>query len=329
MGPWRSWVALLGRTEPGTALALFRGGVGLSVLHTLGTAASTGAMDLYWVDRAHGGYRSLGELPWLVSALGGATAPVVHGLVALSGIGAVLLVLGLGARLGALLALQGLLALTWLNGHAGGSYDDLLSNALWLLVLARSDRTLSLGCRLRTGAWRSAAPVSSWPRWLAAFQLLVMYSSTVSQKLSTHWLPGGDLSALYFILQQPTWQRVDMRWVAGVYPLTQAATLAVWLWELSAPLVLMWLWARRTKDRGGRWRVALLRWDLRLPFLALGLAMHLGTALALEVGPFSWISLSFYPCLWRGGELDAAWEGLRRRASGARRGPGPASPPGG
>lgn len=333
MKAWRRFVAMLSQQEGGASLALFRICIGLCVLYTFGLVLALDLPTLLWVDKAMGGYRSLGDGPLLVSWLGGPQPTVVHALLAGTLAAGLALTLGVGSRVAAFVALQGTLALTWTNGHAGGSYDDLLTNALWLLVLARSDATLSLSCRLRTGAWTSAQQVSSWPRWLAVLQLVVMYASTGSQKLSAHWLPGGDLAALYYILQQPSWQRWDMRWIAGFFPLTQAATLLTWLWEISSPLVLLGFWARRVPAAavGWRGRVAplLRRFDPRLLLCAVGIPMHLTTLVLMEVGPFSLISLSYYWCLFHPDELQRLLGRLRRGQAPPQPGTATPSPPAG
>ena len=49
--------------------------------------------------------------------------------------------------------------------------------------------------------------------------------------------------------------------------------------------------------RGGRLRRWVLRYDLRKPFAAIGVGLHLGILALLNVGPFSPISLSYYLCL--------------------------------
>ena len=72
------------------------------------------------------------------------------------------------------------------------------------------------------------------------WQLVLMYWATGLQKVSTHWVPGGDLMALYYILQQPTWQWIDMAWVAPYAALTQVGTAVSWWWEVTCPV---WLWA--------------------------------------------------------------------------------------
>lgn len=323
--PWQRWVRLLEEREAGTSLALFRMAVGASLLYNILSVVTADLVVPLWTAAAHGGMRAYGPLPWLVELLGGATPQTAWLLTGAMILGGLQLVLGLLPRAGALLALQAHLALTWLNGHAGGSYDDLLSNALFILLLTPSARTLSVQCRLRRGSWTSDATLPSWPRWLAVGQLVLMYASTGAHKLSSHWVPGGEMSALYYILQQPTWQRWDMAAAAWVYPLTQVATLLTWCFEVGSPLLLLAFWFRRSRTRPGRLRALFNRVDLRVPYALYGLALHLGIQVLMDVGPFSAISLSFYLCLVHPDEWRALWRRARRggpspSASPARRG---------
>lgn len=138
----------------------------------------------------------------------------------------------------------------------------------------------------------------AWPRYLLMFQLLLVYTSTGTQKLSTHWLPGGDLGALYYILLQPSWSRFDMSWLAWVFPVTQAATLGTWLFEVFAPLLLIAMWGRSDRVKAGPLRRLLCRIEYRDLFAFFGVMMHLTIHAVMEVGPFSVISLAFYPALW-------------------------------
>lgn len=321
---WSAWVALLGAREGGQSLAAVRLGAGVAVWSTLLPIAVTDMVPLLWLDLNHGGYRNLAKVPWRVALLGGQTPTVVWGLVIAGILAGACLAIGLRSRLAALVAGQAIIAVTWLNGHAGGSHDALITNLLWLLVLADAGATLSVDCRLRTGRWTSDRQVAAWPRWLLVVQLVLMYASTGSQKLSAHWVPGGNLSALYYILQQPTWQRVDMRWLAPYFPLTQALTGASWLFEVTSPLLLVWFWARRSP--AGPLRRLLLRLRWRGLFACVGIGMHLGIWMAMEVGPFTWISLAFYPALAHPDEWRRAFSWLRQ-ALGARRRAAAATPP--
>lgn len=298
------FVTACSATEDATAQALFRIAIGLCVLFTLLDVVFAGLVDVLWVDQAYGGMRPLKGLPWLIEWLGGATPEVMHALVALGVLGGVFLVLGIGGRVTAMLSLLVVGSIVDVNGHAGGSYDELLSNALWLLVLSGGHKTLSVPAKLSTGSWWPEAPIYAFPRWLAIWQLCLMYGTTGLQKVSTYWVPGGESSALYYIMQQPTWQRADMSWVAQFYTLTQAATLITWFWEVFAFFWILTVWYAATPDRPGRLRSLSNRLQLRWVFAAIGIGMHLVIFATMEVGPFSPLSLSFYvllahPWEWR------------------------------
>lgn len=312
---YRRWVEATSATEAGTSLALFRIALGLCVLWTLGSVVGSDTVDLLWVDSAHGGMKRLSGT-WLVDALGGPVPSVVHGLVAAGMVCGLALVVGIGGRLTALLALVVVRAVTGLNTEAAGSYDLLLANALWLAVLGDTTATLSVDARLRTGRWTSARPVGMWARYLVAFQLVVMYASTGWQKLSAYWTPGGDFSALYWILQQPGWQRIDMTWTAWVFPVTQLATAVTWVWEVTAPVLLLAVWAHDAPE--GRIRRALVRWRVRDVYVVVGLVLHVSLLVLMNVGPFGPLSMALYPALYA---PDAFHRGFRRmvarRPSGA------------
>lgn len=296
---WRAWVELLSHREPATSLARFRVAVALVILYALVSMIAADLVEAMWVDAAYGGLQTLSTKHWLVGLLGGRTPATAWTLVGGGLVLASLLAVGLGGRLTALCALQVYYALTSAQGTLTGGYDTLVTNALWLLVLSESTATLSLDCRLRSGSWRSDRAVPAWPRYLAILQIVVVYCTTGLHKLSPVWTPGGDLSALYWVFQEPTWRRFDMTWTASAwaYPLTQLGTAVTWWWEVLAPLLLVVYWARHTAARGGRVRRALNRFDLRKPWAAIGVALHLGILVLLNVGPFSWISLAYYLCM--------------------------------
>ena len=71
-------------------------------------------------------------------------------------------------------------------------------------------------------------------------------------------------------------------------------TAVTWHWELAAPLLLVWYWAKATAERGGRVRRLITRFDWRKPFAAIGVCLHLGIFLTMDVGPFSLLTLSYY-----------------------------------
>lgn len=298
------WVALTSRRERSTTLAVFRIAVGAVLFFTVASMASSRMAFVLWVDAAHGGLRQLGPGNWLLSALGGPTPTVIGSLLVVALASAGLVTVGLGGRAPILVALQSYQALYTADPALIGGYDKMISNALWLLFLGRATATLSADCRLRSGAWRSDEEIMAWPRYLVIFQQVVLYTTTGLHKLSATWTPIGGYSALYWIFQEPTWRRFDMRWTAWAYPLTQVATAVTWHWELAAPLLLLVYYYRATRERPGRLRALFNRRDLRVAFAAVGVGLHLGILVSLNVGPFSWISFAFYLCLWQPEELE-------------------------
>ena len=312
IGAWSAFVRVISHREPGTSFALFRIGLGATVLQTLASTGGYGVVDALWIDKRFGGLGSRGEGTWLVQALGGPSPDVVWPLFWAAVGSALALTVGLGGRWAALATLLAFTGLTDLNSSAGGSYDDLIENGLWLLFLAGPTATLSVDARVWTGSFVSDRPVLAFGRYLAVFQLVLMYWTTGLQKVSTFWVPGGDASALYYILQQPTWQRFDLRWVAWLYPVTQIGTTVSWFWEVSAPLWLLAFWFRATRTRPGALRSWFNTLDVRLIYAGVGLVFHAALFVLMDVGPFSPASLAFYACLFSPDELAAFARRFRR-----------------
>ncbi len=312
---WQAWVDLMAARERGTVLALFRAGVGLVVVYSLLSIALAGLVDVLWIDVEYGGMRSVPPHHWVMKALGGATPTVVWTLFWLSLTCAVGMVLGAFGRLplvGVALLYQ---PLATINGDAYGGYEMLIGNATWLLLLGNCTSTLSLDCWRRHGRFTDTALVPAWPRTIALVQILAVYSATGVQKLSADWVPGGSHAAIYWVLQDPTWNNFDLRLLAArTYWLTQLATLAAWLFEVTALGMLAVIYWRATAARAGRLRRLANRWDLRIPWAVVGIGMHIGILVLLNVGPFSWISLCYYLCLWTPDELERAWARMTRRA---------------
>lgn len=293
---WRRLCVLASRRERGTALALFRIGIGLTVFITLASIVARGLVDVLFVDQSAGGWFAL-KTPWPVRLLGGPSSTATWILISTTLVASAATSLGAGGRAVRVLTLFGWIGLMKSFPETGGSFDALLSNALWLCVLADCSATLSVDCRRRTGRWTSERRVPAWPRYLAILQMIVMYASAGLHKVSAHWIPGGDHAAIYYILQWPAWIRFDPAWLSWGFALTQAMTLATWCFELTAPLWLLAIWFEVTASRPGRLRTWSNRLRLRWWYFSFGIALHLGTWLLLEVGPFSPAALSFYACM--------------------------------
>ena len=72
---------------------------------------------------------------------------------------------------------------------------------------------------------------------------------------------------------------------------------------MGGALLLAFFWARYRGERAGRVGRFLIRIRYRTLFMAVGLPMHLGIALVMEVGPFSWASMAYYAALVRPDEV--------------------------
>ena len=299
---WRAWVAITSQKEPAIVLAVFRVAISLSAIGSLLTLADV--LPVLWIDAAHGGAFALHPTR-LVRLFGGPTPGVIWSFWWVALVCASLSAIGLGGRWPFLLAGQAYTALVRTNAGITGGYDAMIGIAFWILFFSGASATLSVDAYRRAKRWITPDEIPAWPRYVLALQLVVIYFITGLQKMSPVWTPFGGYSALYWVYQDPTWRRFDMSFTAKLYPLLQLGTAITWHWELSFPVVLVWLWARRTKERGGRLRRALLRWDLRKLYLVIGVCMHLGVLLTLNVGPFSFVSVSFYPLFFRADEVNA------------------------
>lgn len=320
MSLWRFFVRLFDQKEVGTSLALFRITLGLTILYSLLSIAGAGLVDVLWTDVKYGGMRHVNG-NFLVQVLGGPTPGVVWMLWGLATACALAFTLGLGGRWSAKVVTLVLLfsynALITINPFASGGYDLLITNALWILVFADTTATLSLRCRWRNNSYVHDALVSAWPRYLLLVQLLLMYTLTGFQKTSLVWTPGSGYEALYWIMQDPTWTRMDMSQIAAyATPLLRVGTALTWHWEQLSFLMLVWLYFRYTAAKGGRVRKWVLRRDWRLGWVVIGLLLHFNILVFMNVGPFSWVTLSFYFLLCTPDEWHRIWRWLIRKATG-------------
>jgi hypothetical protein len=307
---WSFWVELFSQRERGSTLAAVRIGIALALLYSLLSMLSFGLVDQLFVSAEHGGIRNIAG-SWLMQLMGGATPRNLWLLWGTSLALSLCLLVGVGGRVVPFVLLQTYGGIFTSNFYASGGYDYLFTNALWLMVLGNTTRTWSLDCKRRTGSWTSGELVSAWPRYLLLFQLVVLYTSTGFRKNSVVWLPTDGYSALYYALMDPTWTRYDYTGVAWLYPLTQIGSAITVHWEQATILLLLVFYYRYTKDRTGRLRRWFNRWDLRKPWLLVGVVLHTSILLTLNVGPFSWVSMAYYPCLFGPHQVEAGVSRVR------------------
>lgn len=318
---WRRLVDFVSVREDATSLALCRIFVGLTVLGQLGHFVASGAAALALTHLDHGG---LGTSHGWLGPLGGATTTNVLALCGVVLLAATLVTVGLFTRPALVVLWLGYRAMSMLNVDAKGAYDSLLVDALFLLMLSGAGRALSLDAR-RAGS--PSLPAARWPRLLLVVQLGFLYTGGAVMKASSGWVPGGDGSALWYILHQPMWARgdVDALPLWGL-PLTQLATTLVWCWELLgfvfvASVVLREATAPATRAGFVAKRV-LDRLRFRELYLAFGVVMHLGIEVSMEVGAFTFATLALYaaalaPDEWRA--VGARLRSIRSACSRSRR----------
>lgn len=311
---WARWTALLTTREPATSLALTRMALGTALVAHLAHMLATGIDALAWTDRAFGGFRVLNAAPFAH-----ATPGLAQGVALATLMSGVLFAMGACTRVTTITTWLGFRWLGDLNGHAGGSYDEVFLDVLFVLVWSGCGESLSVDAWRARRAGRPEALVPAWPRWVIVGQLVTIYLSTGLQKVSAGWLPIGSRDALWYILHQPDWQRTAFTVPTWAFPLTQAATAFTWFWEVGAPILLLAFWWRRTRTRGGWLRAQANRLDLRAGWMMVGVLLHLGIECVLEVGGFSWAMLSLYFCAWHPDEWARAARSLRERGHRAHR----------
>lgn len=305
---------LLGRREDAASLAICRIVVAVTVCESLADLWIRGVAAAGWVDVKHGGISAL-EGCWL-ERVGGCTETSIGVVIAIGIAASAFMAAGAFTRVSSALTWLSFRFLVGLAPELRDASDRLIVNILFVLMLSGCGRALSVDARLRG----KGGDTPSWPRWVLIAQLVILYFSTVIQKVSSSWIPGGPLDAIWYIAQQPTWQKGSMRWLAPYYPITQALTLITWMFEMSSPLFAIVMWLRATRDRPGRVRAAANRYDLRSAYLAVGVCLHVAIAATLAIQQFLGAMLALYACCYRPEEWRALlrWIAARTWARAAK-----------
>jgi hypothetical protein len=294
-GSWQRYVAFWNEREAPEALALVRVTFGLALMANLAEQLLAGDILEYYALPQDGGIfpfdgpgAPLSLFHWLTP-----TATVVRALVYGQLAAALFLTVGLGTRLAALacLVLQITLYDRMPQFYFGG--DRVFCVFSYLMLLAPLGAAWSLDARW-FGLGRPDVP--RWPRRLMMAQLAVIYVTTGLVKIGSTWSVFDGWSALYYAVNLPGIARWPGDWAAWVYPLTQVGTLVSKWFEITFFLVPLNLYLRRHPGRGGRLRRLLARWDLRIPYLAVGVGMHVSLTVLMDLGVFSIVMLSLYPC---------------------------------
>jgi hypothetical protein len=289
------WVALWDRREAPTSLALTRIFVGTVVLLDLLCAKWAGAVPELWTPPPLGMAGGFGgEWPLTAQWLG-ATPDTALLLWRVAAASAVLFLFGALHRPAGLVLTFALAEL----GHAqpdNDGFDRLMRLAVPILTLAQANACFSADAWVRRRLGKaSPALVPAWPRYLLAMQLAWMYFSAAHNRDDPAWWPLGGFAAIGQVLADPHFARFPAGSLAFLYPLTQLATGATMLFELSAPLMLLNRDLYGNHARGGRLTEFVRKYHVRFAWLALGALLHLGIVLTMQLGMFPFGMLALYP----------------------------------
>jgi len=308
------WIAFWDEREGPAALALVRIFVGLAVLGDLLQAGARGAVSAVWAPAPLGsGWGQMATPAPLVVAWLGASVHAAWATWWLAIICALMLLFGLGYRIGSWLLVFAVVELWRLTPDGGDGIDALLRIVLPLLALSRANACWSCDAWLaRRFARPMPATVPAWPRYLLVVQLLWLYFSAAHHRGSAAWGPAGGFSAVGEVLGDPHFARFFPGSLRALYPLTQLATALTMLFEFSAPLALLWIWLDKHPGRGGRFGDAVRRLRIRWLWVGVGISLHLGIAVTMQIGVFPFAMLALYPALFGPEEITSLLEKLRR-----------------
>ncbi len=300
-GALRAWVALWDRREPPTALALVRILVGACFLADLLYVHGVGLADLLWAPPPDGLGYGVNARSWSVRWFGAGTDAVLFWGTAAA---ALAFMLGALTRVAGVALVLGSAQLAVLLPDGDRGIDAALRVVTLVLVLSHSHARWSVDAVVRGWLGRPfPALVPAWPRLLLFAQVVWIYFSGGHNKAGSEWWPQGDFAALANVLSDPHYARFAPDWVPTAYPLLQLATAVTMLFEMGAPLLLLFAWYEATAERGGRLRRLCNRLHLRHVWIAIGVAFHVGIAIFLKLGVFPWGMLALYPVLLRPDEL--------------------------
>lgn len=305
-----AWVAFWDEREAPTVLALIRISLAAVVLVDLASAFGHGVVAWLW---APGEASGIALLDTVDAPLFYRIFPATSGSAVLLWLGLVLSALGVGlgcftqgsALLYVCLSAQAAL----INAPADRAIDRAIRIMVLILAFSPAGQLWSVDAKRKTGSFRGdPGKAPAWSRYLILGQLVLIYWGASLAKSGTHWYPWGGYRALYYTLQDPIMAARDFRWLAQPIPyfVTQLATAATHLWELSAPLVLVAAFYRRTRARPGRLRSLFNRLPVRTAYVAFGVAFHVALGLSMRLGIFPWAMLACFPAFFDPGELERA-----------------------
>lgn len=288
---WARWVATTRRDMDARPLALVRILACVAILVDLLDLGRLGLIDVVFRPWGAGGLSvvqaNANVLVDLSPTWGGPAAYAVA-LVCF-----VLVACGAWTRPALVLGLLAYAQLGHLYPPGDRAIDRLLRTVLLVLLFSGAHRRLSL-----TGPRADRVP--AWPADTVRLLLVIVYLSAGIAKLQYQpgWLAVDGIPVLFRVMTDPLAAHVDPALAVEWWPLLRLLGWGTIALELSAPLVYT--------------RFAPL-WAMG------GVGMHLGIALTMDLGMFSWGMLALYPILlarWFDGGGGVGGEGSPRPSKG-------------
>ncbi len=169
---------------------------------------------------------------------------------------------------------------------------QVLRSVLFCLIWADTGRVWSLDARGGAASLRPPISPSVVPLRLICVQIALVYLATGLWKLgSPEWQDG---TALYYVLATNGFARLPALPGLHFTTLLTLMTHLVLVWELGFAFMVVVPWARALA-------------------LYLGVALHLGMWLAMDLGPFPWVMLASYVAFIPPPRLVIGLERWRRR----------------
>lgn len=311
MSGWGRYVDFMREEEAPESLALGRICFGAAITANAAWPLLAGNAVAIYADPAHGGVFPGRVGPLTLFNYVEGTEAVVLGVLGLNVLAGLAFTAGFATRAMAAVLLVLHMSLSVRLGWFGFGADEVVRVFTFPMLLANLGAAASVDARLGLGADRVAA----WPRRLILFQITVLYVTTGMVKFGSTWSFVDGWSALYYALNLPYFARFDGSWAAWVYPLTQVGTFVSRWWETLFFVLPLSMFLARHPERGGRVRRWLATHDLRPVMLGIGVILHLGLALSMDLGMFPWLMLALYPFFLEPEEARRVldWAGLGAR----------------
>jgi uncharacterized membrane protein YphA (DoxX/SURF4 family) len=311
---YMAYVRFLNEREAPHALAVLRMAFGVALMANIIEQLLLGDVTEFYAGIDHGGIFTFkyNNTPYTLFRVLPLTAPVVYTVVLGQLVAACMLTLGLYTRAAAIVCF--LIQMTLFDRmvmfrHDG---DNVFRVVSWLMVLAPAGAAWSVDA-----AWRGKGQttIPKWPRGMFMLQLALIYTRTGIVKMGSSWSFMDGWSALYLAVNLPGIARWPGDWAMTLYPITQVATFISKWFEVSFFLLPINVYLRRQTSHHYKniWIRTLARYDFRIPYLLIGLLMHLGIFVLLDIGLFSVVMVSLYAAYLTPDDVRAATRWISTR----------------